>query len=88
MPMLIDEINELRQMLSNFKAGTLSPEDMMVQLAVYSQTEKRTRHILFAWSLALKHNITGMNAVANELVGDAKSKIKKIPYDRTKDRGK
>lgn len=84
MGLLVQEINELRQLLSNFDAGTVSSEDLNVKLNIYSQTEKRTRQILQAWVASQKF---GNNGLMERLVGKDGFKGG-VLEDRTATRGR
>jgi hypothetical protein len=55
MGLLEQEINELRQLNRDFNAGKIKPENMMINLAIYSQTEKRAKMMLQVFSLVAKH---------------------------------
>jgi len=89
MGLLIQEINELRDMLTMFDGGKLSVEDLTAKLNLYSQTEKRSRLILKAWALGIKSSTNDFSGVKDMLVGDEQIKPpKKQIYDRTSERGK
>lgn len=89
MGLLTTEINELRQLLKNFKAGKVSAEDLNAQINLYNQTEKRARLILTAWTVAVKHKVASIDAeICNEIIGSEALDTSKEPYNRTKDRGK
>ena len=90
MSLVTQEINELRQLLQSYKDGHIGVDKIRVQLAIYSQIEKRTRNILTACAIAAKagaksfgkKTLIGIMGDMNEIDPN------KGLYDRTGDRGK
>jgi len=87
MSVLIDEINELKQMISNFDAGTISSEDFNTKINGYSQIYNRQRLLITAWALAIKSGepITG---IGKKLLAGSEFKKFSEKQNRTIDRGK
>ena len=87
MNLLRTEVLELRQMLSNFKDGTLDAKDLDIMLGVYGQTEKRMRITLQAIAAAQRLGITEIDIdILNEMVG--KGDVRPELENRTASRGK
>jgi len=54
MGLLQDELKEITDQRKRHLAGLLKPEDAMVQLGYFSQSEKRVKHMLTALSTGAK----------------------------------
>ena len=71
MGLLEQEIKELRQMNAQLMAGKITPAEVNARVGIYSQTEKRIKHFLSAYSLAAKHGKGHIAKLANtQLIGD------------------
>ncbi len=55
MGLLDTEIKELRQMSKHFMAGKITAEQVQIQIAIFSQTEKRVKTMISIAMMAAKH---------------------------------
>lgn len=65
MGLIQQEIKELRQLLGDVKGGKVTHEQLMDQIAVYSQIEKRAQTLLNSISLAAKYGSSTLRRVIN-----------------------
>jgi N-methylhydantoinase B/oxoprolinase/acetone carboxylase alpha subunit len=89
MGMIVSEINELRQLLADFKDGSITRADLQAQIAVYSQIDKRVRSTL-TWAglmikVGLKRDVKKI--LGGDIVGQIDDLKSPEMYDRTKERG-
>lgn len=74
MGLIEQEIKELRQMNRDLQHGNINAEQASARIAIYSQTEKRTRLILQAYSLSAKHGGKYIRRmVTANLIGDGEA---------------
>jgi hypothetical protein len=86
--LLVTEINELRQMLKNFNAGTISTEEFNTKINGYAQIEKRERLFLQAWALAIKSGYKNdAQRITKQLIGAKPFDLKSELPSRTAKRG-
>ena len=86
---LTSEINELRQRLRNFDAGTIDASELTAAVSVYTQIEKRMRLAVKTIALGMKLGLKDVDAsiLIYMLDHEELDKTKELP-SRTKDRGK
>ena len=65
MGLLEQEINELREMNSKLINGTITASEVNARIAIYSQTEKRARIILRAYSTGENFYKSNLNQLTN-----------------------
>jgi len=89
MKIVVEEINELRRLLTNYNDGRVKTEDLNAQISIYKQTNRRVQNLLKFVALLQK---AGMKSEARRILKGNKVDIEVQPriemYDRTKDRGK
>lgn len=74
MGLIEQEIKELRQMNRDFAAKKIDAENVATRIAIYSQTEKRAKMMLTAFSIAAKHNKGHLRRMIRaNLIGDAEA---------------
>lgn len=83
MGLLEQEIKELRQMNTKLMAGEIKLDEVYARIAVYSQTEKRAKMILQAYTMGAKYgknqinNLTKTQLIGDETVIDLNTEIEK-----------
>jgi len=63
MGLLQDELKEITAQRKRHLSGKLKPEDAIVQLGYFGQSEKRIKHMLSALSIGAKHGKVLMNQI-------------------------
>lgn len=86
MGVLIDEINELKQMIANFDEGKLSAEDFNTKINGYAQIYNRERLLLTAWALSIKSG-QDVKGIGKKLLSGSEFKNPKKLSSRTAKRG-
>ena len=88
-PLIITEINELRQRLKNFDAKVIDWNELTAAVSVYTQTEKRMRLYLKAISLGTKLGMKDVNDdLLRQMLGYGEVDTTPELKDRTASRGK
>jgi len=74
MGLIEEEIKELRQLMRDFKSGKCNSDHVNSMIGIFSQTEKRAKMMLQAYSLAAKHNTRHLKRlVSANLIGDGEA---------------
>lgn len=75
MGLLEQEIKELRQLNRDFAAGKIEAEKVMVHIAIFSQTEKRSKMMLRSHEVELKYNSKRhlRRMITANLIGDSEA---------------
>ena len=90
MGLIVTELNELRQLLANYKDGIITKDELDAQLSVYNQTDKRVRNSLQYAALLIKAGMKNdaKRLLKGNLLGETDSINDALPmYNRTEDRG-
>jgi len=74
MGLLEQEIKEIRTMNKQFQDGKIDADHVVARVAMYSQTEKRARLMLQAFSISAKYNKRTFNRIVKtNLIGDSQA---------------
>jgi hypothetical protein len=70
MGLIEEEISELRKLLKQLDNGKITSEQLYAKIAIYSQTEKRAKLLVNAWTLSLKSRMVFSRLLKSNLIGD------------------
>jgi len=70
MGLIEEEIGELRKLLKRLDNGKITSEQLYAKIAIYSQTERRTKLLVNAWALSLKSKAIFSRLLKSNLIGD------------------